>query len=105
MSTTGCERGEPDFIDLAQVGILHLEHDDDFLLVERVPLHSGESDFHLHELAIGGNTAATNGKHAVRQLHDGIKRVDGIGAYDPAQPRKAGQVEIVAFVPKRQGHR
>src|SRR5262245_8780957 len=84
MPAAGCERSEADFVNLAQVGILHLEHDDDLLLVELVPLHSGEGDFHLHKLAIGGNTAATNSKHAVGQLHDRIKRVDRVGAHDPA---------------------
>src|SRR5262249_33030823 len=101
MPAAGRERSKSYFVHLAQVGIPHLEHNDDLLWVERVPLYSGEGDFHLDELAIGGNTPATNRKHAVRQLHDGIKRVDGVGAHDPAQPRKAGEVEIVAFVAKR----
>src|SRR5262249_46211693 len=98
MPAAGRKRSQPDFVNFAQVGILDLEHDDNLLLVERVPLHSGEGDFHLYELAIGGDTPAANSKHAVRELHDGIKRVDRVGAHDPAQPRKAGQVEIVGFV-------
>ena len=105
MSAAGRQRGEPDLVNLAQVRVLHFEHDHDFLRVERVPRHAGERDFHLHELAVGGDTPTANGERAVRELHDGIKHVDGIGSHDPAQPRKASQIEIVALVPERQGDR
>src|SRR5262245_685231 len=62
MSATGCERGDPDLVNLAQVRVVYLKHDHNFLRIQRVPLHSGERDFHLNEFAVRGNRAAADGK-------------------------------------------
>src|SRR5262245_7045814 len=102
MSATGSERGKPDLIDLAQVGVLHFELDDDILRIERVPLHPGKRDFHLHELAVSGDTSTANGERAVREFHNRIKCMDRIRSYDPSHPGKTGQIEIVALVPQCQ---
>ena len=38
----------------------------------------------LHKLAVGGDRPAANGERAVREFHHRIKRLDGVGSYDPA---------------------